>query len=84
MSWIEPTAIGVLAAVLLFETLLLIGMKGLLQDQNRKTGILLANYKADLEMVMLHAHNFDEFIKQTEEAMKGEEKPNPDETFYIK
>jgi hypothetical protein len=83
MAWMEPLAIGLLGVGFILVSLLLIGMIGLIKDQNRKFNVLLSNYKADLEMVMLHAHNFDEFIKQTEEAMKQDDKKKPVETYYI-
>jgi hypothetical protein len=83
MAWVEPLIIGLLSVGLILETVLLIGFVGLLRDQERKFGILLSNYKADLEMVLLHAHRFDEFIKQTEEAMKQDEKEKAVETYYI-
>ena len=60
---------------LLVETLLLAGAFGLIKEQNQKMGIVMANYKADLEMTLLNAHNFDEFIKNTENAMKETETP---------
>lgn len=84
MAWIEPLVIGLLGAGFVIESLLLIGMTGLIEEQNRKFNVLLSNYKADLEMVLLHAHNFDDFIKQTEEAMEqNEKKEKAVETYYI-
>lgn len=82
MAWIEQVAIGLLGIGFLLETLLLLGMRSLILDQNRKFNVLLSNYKADLEMVMLHAHNFDEFMKVTEQAIKDDEKKGVD-TYYI-
>jgi hypothetical protein len=84
MAWIEPVVIGLLGVGFILETVLLLGMRGLILDQNRKFNVLLSNYKADLEMVLLHAHNFDDFIKQTEEAMEQDKKKQqPVETYYI-
>jgi hypothetical protein len=67
--------------VMLIETLLLVGAFGIIRDQNRKMGVIMANYKADLEMTLLNAHNFDEFIKHTEEAMKGSDAPPPSNAY---
>lgn len=83
MAWIEPVVIGLLGVGFTIESLLLIGMVGLIRDQDRKFGVLLSNYKADLEMVLLHSHQFDSFIHEVEETMKEEDKPNPDSTYYI-
>jgi hypothetical protein len=64
-------------AITLFDTLLLIGAFGVIKDQERKMGVIMANYKADLEMTLLNAHNFDEFIKTTESAMQKDENATP-------
>ena len=83
MAWVLPVVVGLLGVGFVVETVLLIGMVGLIREQDRKFNVLLSNYKADLEMVLLHAHRFDEFIKQTEEAMKQDEKEKAVETYYI-
>lgn len=63
----------VFGAVSIISLLLLRGAILLIREQERKMGIFLASYKSDLEMTLLNVHNFDEFLKQTEAAMKGEE-----------
>jgi hypothetical protein len=83
MAWVLPVVVGLLGVGFVVETVLLIGMVGLIREQDRKFNVLLSNYKADLEMVLLHAHSFDDFIKQTEEAMKQDEKEKAVETYYI-
>ena len=85
MSWIIDAALALLGIGFTLSILLNIGLTGLVKDQNRKFNLLLSNYKADLEMVLLHAHNFDEFIKQTQEAMKQEEegRVDPEKTVYL-
>jgi 16S rRNA C1402 (ribose-2'-O) methylase RsmI len=86
VAWVEPLIIGLLSVGLILETIFLFGCLGLVAESERKFNLLLSNYKADLEMVMLHAHRFDEFIKQTEAAMKEDEeseKKKPVDTYYI-
>jgi hypothetical protein len=43
----------------------------------------LANYKADLEMVLLNVHDFDEFLKMNQEAVI-KKALDPETTYYIK
>lgn len=57
----------------LFELFLIFGMKDIIKDLIRKQYVIVANYKSDLEMTLLAMHQFDEFIKTTEAAMKGED-----------
>ena len=65
--------IVLLAIGLVTETFLLIGAMKILRSLQRKIYILLANYKSDLEMVLLHSHEFDDFIKATEQAMQADD-----------
>jgi hypothetical protein len=75
--------VAVLAVVVVIETILVIGLTGLLKDAVKGQRLLLANYKADLEMVLLNVHDFDEFLKTNQEAIvkKG---LDPETTYYIK
>lgn len=89
MDWLPLYLVfGAMGVGLILETLLLIGMMGLLETMNRKFNLLLSNYKADLEMVLLYSHNMDEFIKKTQEFMAAVNPPpgmvDPDETVYIR
>jgi hypothetical protein len=87
MSWVEPLVIGLLGVGFIFESLLLIGTFGLVKEHERKMGVILSNYKADLEMVLLAKHSLDEFINHMEGAYKEAEdakKVNPEETYYIR
>jgi hypothetical protein len=72
-------AFGVGVVVL---TLLVIGLMGLLKDVVKHQRLLLANYKADLEMVLLNVHDMDEFFKMNQEVMKKADQ-QPVETYYI-
>ncbi len=63
-------------------TLLVIGLMGLLKDAVKHQRLLLANYKADLEMVLLNVHDMDDFFKMNQEAMKTDSQ-KPVETYYI-
>jgi hypothetical protein len=73
-------AFGVGVVVL---TLLVIGLMGLLKDVVKHQRLLLANYKADLEMVLLNVHDFDEFLKMNQEAVI-KKALDPETTYYIK
>jgi hypothetical protein len=75
-------AIGVLGVALILETLLLIGLIKYLRNYTQKMGILLANYKADLEMVLINAHKFDSFIETTEKALQGEDESKAQHSGY--
>jgi hypothetical protein len=81
MEWNLVITIGLAVAVVI-ETLLIVGLVGLLKDAVRGQGLLIANYKADLEMVLLNVHDFDEFLKMNQEAVvkKG---LDPETTYYI-
>jgi hypothetical protein len=59
-------------AITLIDTLLLVGCFGIIKDQSRKMSVIMANYKSDLEMTLLNAHNFDSFIKEVNDRMEKE------------
>ena len=84
VDWLTALVLGIFGVVILFLILFVMGQRGIIMEQARRDQLILANYKADLEMVLLHSHQFDEFIKQTEEAMKKDEKKDKAvETYYI-
>lgn len=64
-------ALGIAALGVL--TFYLYGMYLIVKDQTKKLNILVANYKSDLEMALLHAHNFNEFIASMEKQMQQHE-----------
>lgn len=49
------------------------GALEIIKDQQRKMNVLIANYKSDLEMTLLHSHNFQEFIASIEKQMNEHE-----------
>jgi len=73
----------VFGVAVVIETLLIIGLIGLLKDAIKGQRLLLANYKADLEMVLLNVHDFDEFLKMNQEAVI-KKALDPETTYYIK
>lgn len=61
----------------------LMGALELIRFQNKKFDIVMANYKADLEMTLLHAHNFTEYMDNVDKAMKETEAtPPPIATYH--
>jgi hypothetical protein len=58
---------------LLFETAVLALSILLLRYENRRMAILIANYKSDLELVLLHSHNMDEFVRKIQDIMAGDD-----------
>ena len=81
MDYYLVALVGLGIAVVI-ETLLIVGLIGLLKDVVKHQRLLLANYKADLEMVLLNVHDMDEFFKVSQEAVKKADQ-QPVETYYI-
>lgn len=81
MDW-YPLILGIFGIVIIIETFLLVGVVGLVRDEMKTRNLILANYKADLEMVLLHAHDFDEFMRTNEEVVR-QNKLDPEDTYYI-
>jgi hypothetical protein len=81
MDYYLVALVGLGIAVVI-ETLLIVGLIGLLKDAVKHQRLLLANYKADLEMVLLNVHDMDEFFKVSQEAVKKADQ-QPVETYYI-
>ena len=77
MDIVSGIIIVVLIGGILFEANLLRNALLIIQfnkeENDRKNTILLANYRADLEMVMLLSHNMNEFVHHVSEAMKGDD-----------
>lgn len=69
MSFVVELLAGLGFGALGVLTFYLYGMYLLVKDQNRKLNILIASYKSDLEMTLLHSHNFNEFIASMEKQM---------------
>jgi hypothetical protein len=82
MDVLTAVVLSVMGVALIFESFLLMGAMELVKDQAKKLGILTANYKSDLEMTLLHAHNFHEFIHTAEEAMKEADTPPTASSAY--
>jgi hypothetical protein len=82
MDYYLVALVGLGIAVVI-ETLLIVGLIGLLKDAVKHQRLLLANYKADLEMVLLNVHDFDEFLKMNQEAVI-KKALDPETTYYIK
>ena len=75
MDLITLAAIIILGASLIFSLLLFRGAMLLLSEQETKMGVIMANYKSDLEITLLHIHSLDEFMKNATEGMKPSEHP---------